>query len=102
MTPMPTPGADVPRWQALPEPTSLPEPDQTGRAPVNGIEMHYAVFNSTGGDPVLLLHGGLGSADNWGNQVPALMRRHKVIVADSRGQGRSTRTSERLSYRLMA
>src|SRR4051794_11474458 len=102
MTPMPAPDTNVPRWQTLPEPASLPKPDQTGWAPINGIRMYYAIFNSAGRDPVLLLHGGMGNADHWGNQVPALMRRYKGIVAGSRGQGRSTRTSERLSYRLMA
>jgi len=91
-----------PRWQTLPQPAPMPKPDEAGNAPVNGIRMHYAIFNRSGGDPVILLHGGMGNSDHWGNQVPALMMRHKVIVADSRGQGRSTRTPEPLGYRLMA
>jgi len=46
--------------------------------------MHYEIYNAAGEDPVILLHGGLGSTLNWGFQVPALMKNHKVIAADSR------------------
>ena len=49
------------RWQTLPEPAPMPKADESGYAPVNGIEMYYAVFGK--GDPVLLIHGGLGHAD---------------------------------------
>ena len=88
------------RWQTLPEPAPMPKPDESGYAPVNGIEMYYAVFGK--GDPVLLIHGGLGHADIWASQVATLSKTHKVIVADSRGHGRSTRTEEPFGYDLMA
>src|SRR5262245_25925307 len=80
----------------------MPKPDQEGHASVNGIRIYHAVFNRTGADPVILLHGGMGNSEHWANQIPALLERHKVIVADSRGHGRSTRTSEAFNYRLMA
>src|SRR5438128_1624332 len=99
---MSEPAVETPRWQRLPEPAPMPEPDESGYAPVNGIRMYYAVFNRAGDDPVILLHGGMSNADHWGNQVPALLGRHRVIVADSRGHGRSTRTGEVYGYRLMA
>lgn len=88
------------RWQTLPEPAPMPKADESGYAPVNGIQMYYAVFGK--GDPVLLIHGGLGHADIWASQVATLSRTHKVIVADSRGHGRSTRTAEPFGYDLMA
>jgi pimeloyl-ACP methyl ester carboxylesterase len=88
------------RWQTLPEPAAMPKPDQSGYAPVNGIQMYYAVFGA--GDPVLLIHGGLGHADIWTSQVATLSKTHKVIVADSRGHGRSTRTEQPYGYDLMA
>ena len=47
---------------------------------------------------MLLIHGGLGSADAWGFQVPELAEVHKVIVADSRGHGRSTRSEKPFGY----
>ncbi len=87
-------------WQTLPEPPPMPEPAESGMAPVNDIEMYYAVYGE--GEPVLLIHGGLGHADVWGFQVPALAEDHKVIVADSRGHGRSTRSAQPFGYELMA
>src|SRR3954447_15064403 len=88
------------RWLTLPEPAPMPKPSETGYAPVNGIQMYYAVFGE--GDPILLIHGGLGHADVWGSQVATMMKTHKVIVADSPGHGRSTRTEEPYGYDLMA
>ena len=88
------------RWLTLPEPAAMPKPDQSGYAPVNGIQMYYAVFGA--GDPILLIHGGLGHADIWASQVATMSKTHKVIVADSRGHGRSTRTEQPYGYDLMA
>lgn len=88
------------RWQTLPDVPPMPVATQSGKAPVNGIEMYYAVYGT--GKPVLLIHGGLGYADIWANQVADLSRDHMVIVADSRGHGRSTRTDARFGYDLMA
>jgi pimeloyl-ACP methyl ester carboxylesterase len=88
------------RWMRLPEPPAMPVSNVAGYAPVNGIHMYYAVYGA--GDPVLLIHGGLGHADLWANQVRDLMKDHTVIVADSRGHGRSSRNTEAYSYDLMA
>jgi pimeloyl-ACP methyl ester carboxylesterase len=88
------------RWMTIPKPPAMPEAASSGMAPVNGIEMYYATYGA--GDPVLLIHGGLGNADIWANQVIDLMQDHLVIVADSRGHGRSTRTEEPYGYDLMA
>jgi pimeloyl-ACP methyl ester carboxylesterase len=88
------------RWLDLPRPPAMPEPVKSGYAPVNGIDMYYAVYGA--GDPILLIHGGLGHADIWGFQVPKLAASHTVIVADSRGHGRSSRTKDPYGYALMA
>jgi pimeloyl-ACP methyl ester carboxylesterase len=88
------------RWMTIPKPPAMPEAVSSGMAEVNGISMYYATYGA--GDPVLLIHGGLGNADVWANQVADLMTDHLVIVADSRGHGRSTRTEEPFGYDLMA
>lgn len=88
------------RWAAIPMPPPMPAAVATGTAPVNGIQMYYATYGA--GNPVLLIHGGLGNADIWSNQVVDLMKDHLVIVADSRGHGRSTRTAEPFGYDLMS
>jgi len=90
------------RWMTLPEPPPMPPAEKTGTAPVNGIEMYYAVYGKAAGTPILLIHGGLGYADIWSNQVADLAKDHTVIVADSRGHGRSTRTDAPFGYDLMS
>jgi pimeloyl-ACP methyl ester carboxylesterase len=94
------PAAAAEPWQQLPAPAAMPGPEASGYAPVNDIQMYYAAFGA--GDPVILLHGGLANADAWGNQVPAFAEHYRVIVADSRGHGRSTRSEQPYSYQLMA
>lgn len=88
------------RWMTVPTPPAMPAAASTGMAEVNGIQMYYATYGA--GDPVLLIHGGLGHADLWANQVTDLMKDHLVIVADSRGHGRSTRDAQPYGYDLMA
>lgn len=79
----------------------LPEPATSGMAPINDIEMYYAVYGE--GEPLLLLHGGLGNADYFANQIPAFVEAgYQVIAVDSRGHGRSTVTETPIGYALMA
>ncbi|HET7504981.1 MAG TPA: alpha/beta hydrolase [Kofleriaceae bacterium] len=89
-----------PRWETLPLPPALPEPDQRGSVDVDGARIAYAIFGK--GEPVLLLHGGLGNSGHFGFQVPALADRFQVIAIDSRGQGKSTRSRTPITYDLMA
>lgn len=87
-------------WLAVPPTPPMPPADASGRAEVGGIAMHYAVHGS--GAPVLLVHGGLAHGDVWGAQVAALRTGRTVIVADTRGHGRSGRGTGDLGYQLMA
>jgi pimeloyl-ACP methyl ester carboxylesterase len=86
-------------WQSLSAPVAPMAAVESGMADVNGIKMYYAVYGA--GDPVLLLHGGLGNADYWGAQINELAKTHKVIAVDSRGHGRSTRDAQKYTYELM-
>ncbi|HEX2877179.1 MAG TPA: alpha/beta hydrolase [Polyangiaceae bacterium] len=55
------------------------------------------------GPAVLLLHGGLGNASNWGKQIPFLRAQgFRVIAMDTRGHGRSTRDARPFSYEQLA
>ena len=96
------PPAEAEAWKTMPSPAALPMADQSGLAPVDDIQMWYAVFNKGGGNPVLLIHGGLENGDTWGNQVAQLAMTREVIIADSRGHGRSTRSGKPFGYQLMA
>jgi pimeloyl-ACP methyl ester carboxylesterase len=97
----PAGAAGAESWQTLPATPSLPKPVSSGFAPVSDIRMFYAVFGH--GSPVLLLHGGLANSNYWAHVIPILVKHDfKVIVADSRGHGRSTRSARPYSYDLMA
>jgi pimeloyl-ACP methyl ester carboxylesterase len=88
------------RWLMLPPTPTLPASEQSGYAPVNGIRLWYAVFGR--GEPVIFVHGGLANANYWGLQVRALAPHYELIVLDSRGHGRSTRTAAPITYDLMS
>ncbi len=83
----------------MPLPPAMPVATARGTVTSDGAEIYYATYGT--GDPVILLHGGLGNGDHWANQVPALAK-YRVIVIDSRGQGRSTRSAAKISYDAMA
>lgn len=53
------------------------------------------------GTPIVVLHGLLGSADNWGTIGKALSADHLVVLTDARDHGRSPH-SDAVSYPLMA
>jgi pimeloyl-ACP methyl ester carboxylesterase len=79
----------------------LPAPAASGYVENENARIWFASFGD--GRPVLLLHGGLGNAGNWGHQVPALIAAgYRAVVIDSRGQGRSSRDDRPYSYDLMA
>lgn len=80
----------------------LPPAVESGMAPVNDIEMYYATYGDPDNPPLILLHGGLGNADYFVNQIPAFSEDYYVIAADSRGHGRSTMSDQQIGYALMA
>jgi pimeloyl-ACP methyl ester carboxylesterase len=79
----------------------LPPGGEEGIVESDGARLWYAAWGA--GPAVVLLHGGLGNAGNWGHQVPAVLAAgYRAIVIDSRGHGRSSRDARPYSYRLMA
>jgi pimeloyl-ACP methyl ester carboxylesterase len=91
---------DLQRFEAQ-GPAPLPTATDYGYVGNDGAQISYSTFGS--GEPVILLHGGLGHSGNWGYQVPALVDAgHRVVLVDSRGHGRSTRDSRPYTYELMA
>ena len=89
-----------PQWLTLPPTPTLPTLAKSGYASVNSVKIWYAIFGR--GTPVILLHGGLANANYWGELVPALVSRYRVVVMDSRGHGRSSRDARPFGYDLMA
>src|SRR5690349_8835133 len=69
--------------------TPVSNPSKSGRVPANGIDYYYEIHGS--GEPLLLLHGGLGSIDMFRSSLlPALAKTRQVIAVDLQGHGRTT------------
>ncbi|WP_170415487.1 alpha/beta fold hydrolase [Ruegeria atlantica] len=89
-------------WMSIPAPVPMPEAAQSGQADVNGISMYFATFGDADNTPILMIHGGLAHADIWSAQVADLSADYRVIVADTRGHGRSTNDGSDYSIELLA
>jgi pimeloyl-ACP methyl ester carboxylesterase len=63
------------------------EPTKKGHAAVNGVNYYYAVYGK--GEPLLLLHGGLGQIEMFGPNLKALAQTRQVIGIDLQGHGRT-------------
>ena len=63
----------------------------SGFVELEGGRIYFEVDGQ--GQPLLLIHGGLGSLRMWDRQVPAFSERYRVIRYDTRGFGR-TQTDE--------
>ena len=69
-------------------------------AEVNGINLYYETHGT--GQPLVLLHGGLGSGEMFGPAVTALADHHQVILPDLQAHGRTADIDRPLDVRLMA
>jgi pimeloyl-ACP methyl ester carboxylesterase len=70
-------------------------PVRRGHAAVNGLSYYYEIRGQ--GDPLLLLHGGLGSIEMFASALPALTRTHQVIAVDLHGHGRTRLGARKIS-----
>jgi pimeloyl-ACP methyl ester carboxylesterase len=67
---------------------------------IRGFKMYCEVYGS--GQPLLIIHGNGGSINNFIYQIPYFAEKYKVIIADSRAQGKSYDTGDSLTYEMMA
>ena len=61
--------------------------------------MYYETYGK--GEPLLIIHGNGGSINDFRYQIPYFSKGYKVILADSRAQGKSVDASDSLSYEMM-
>lgn len=69
-------------------------------ADVNGLHLYYEPHGS--GHPLVLLHGGMGSVEMFGQILPALAERRQVIAVDLQGHGRTGDVDRPLRFESMA
>jgi pimeloyl-ACP methyl ester carboxylesterase len=73
---------------------------QTGYASVNGLDMYYEMSGT--GEPLILLHGGLGGTVDFAAIAPTLAQTHQVIAVELQGHGHTADIDRPLSFELMA
>ena len=66
-----------------------------GYVAANGVNYYYEIHGT--GDPLLLLHGGLGSIDMFEPDLSALSKNRRVIAVDLYGHGRTVLTNRPIS-----
>lgn len=69
-------------------------------ADIRGFKMYYETYGT--GEPLLIIHGNGGSIGDFNFQVPYFEKKYKVILADSRAQGKSLDNGDSLTYEMMA
>ncbi|HEX5869692.1 MAG TPA: alpha/beta hydrolase [Longimicrobium sp.] len=67
--------------------TATSTPARTGYVQANGVSYYYEIHGQ--GEPLLLLHGGLGSIGMFGPVLPVLAQGRQVIGVDLHGHGRT-------------
>lgn len=55
---------------------------------INDAKIYYEEYGE--GEPLIFLHGNNGSIEDFYQQIPFFAKHYRVIVLDTRGQGRST------------
>jgi pimeloyl-ACP methyl ester carboxylesterase len=73
----------------------LSTPARSGRVEANGVDYYFQIHGE--GDPLLLLHGGLGSSDMFAPILPMLAKNRQVIGVDLHGHGRTALGDRALS-----
>ncbi|SDS25617.1 alpha/beta fold hydrolase [Actinoplanes derwentensis] len=69
-------------------------------AEVNGIDLYYEIHGT--GEPVILLHGGLGSGEMFTPMLSDFTARHQVILVDLQGHGRTADIDRPIDLQDMA
>ena len=79
---------------------ALPTPGESGYAAVNNVRIWYQTYGE--GDPLILIHGGLGSAEMFGPNIELLAKGRKVIGVDLQGHGGTGPLGRPMTFENMA
>lgn len=86
---------ESPAMETKTDVASAPAPTKSGYVAVHGLSYYYEIHGR--GEPLLLLHGGLGSIDMFGPVLPKLAETRQVIGVDLHGHGRTALGDRKIS-----
>jgi len=69
-------------------------------ASVNGLNLYYEIHGA--GEPLILLHGGVGAIQMFGEVLPSLAQNRRVVAVDLQAHGRTADIDRELRFELMA
>src|SRR5258706_4765522 len=69
-------------------------------ASVNGLHLYYEIHGA--GEPLILLHGGVGAIQMFGELLPSLAQNRQVVAVDLQAHGRTADIDRELRFELMA
>lgn len=75
-------------------------PTDSGLAPANGLDLYWESYGS-GGNPLVVLHGGYGMTSTMSEVVAAFAIDRQVIAVDLQGHGRTADVDRPISYEAM-
>jgi pimeloyl-ACP methyl ester carboxylesterase len=73
---------------------------KSGYAPVNDLTMYYEIHGT--GEPLILLHGGVGASAMFSDVLPALAEHCQVIPVDLQAHGRTADIDRPFRYESLA
>lgn len=76
------------------------QPLKKGYAAVNGLQLYYEIYGN--GQPLVLLHGGLGAIEMFGPHLQTFAKNRQVIAVDLQGHGRTADIDRPINVELMA
>jgi len=69
-------------------------------ANVNGLKMYYEIHGA--GEPLVLLHGGVGASEMFSPVLPGLAENRQIVAVHLQAHGRTADIDRPLSFELMA
>ncbi len=92
------PPGDVPKENIVTDQIPVPEVERTVRS--GEFDLAVYEYGEPDAETIVLVHGWPDDHHLWDRVIPLLAERFHVVAYDTRGHGRSTRTSRTEDYRL--
>jgi pimeloyl-ACP methyl ester carboxylesterase len=68
---------------------------------VDGANIYYEEIENVGKPTLLFLHGGFGNIEDYNSMLPMFADDYHIVGIDSRGHGKSTFGTSKLTYKRL-